>query len=337
MRLNQTQLNKHLTQGLAPLYVLVGSEPLAQRESLDALRQAAQHQGYEERTSLIAERFFKWQELTHFGQSSSLFSNLRVLEIHIPSGKPGVDGGKVLKELATQPLPDTCVIIVLPRLERDARNSAWYTSLEKAAIVIALDEIAVNQLPKWIATRLANQQQETDEETLLFLATQVEGNLLAANQEIEKLGLLYPTGKLSNAAVKEAVLSVSRYDAFQLGEAVLAGDTPRTVRVLQGLQDEGAQPLSVMNPLLWSLKPLAQLKLAQQQGENLEQAMTRARIFGQKQALIKRALAKLSMRQIEACIQKLADIDQTAKGVMQGDTWLEISRLCFGLSKLCAR
>lgn len=337
MRLNQAQLNKHLTQQLAPLYVLVGSEPLAQRETLDALRKAAKQQGYEERTSLIAERFFKWQEITHFGQSSSLFANLRVLEIHIPSGKPGVEGAQTLKALATQTLPDTCVIIVLPKLERDARNSAWYTSLEKAAIVIALDEIAANQLPKWIAVRLADQQQETDEETLLFLATQVEGNLLAANQEIQKLGLLYPTGKLSNADVKEAVLSVSRYDAFQLGEAVLAGDTARTVRVLQGLQDEGAQPLSVMNPLLWSFKPLAQLKLAQQQGENLEQAMTRARIFGQKQALIKRALAKLSMRQIDACIQKLAEIDQTAKGVMQGDAWLEISRLCFGLSKLCAR
>lgn len=337
MRLNQAQLTPHLAKGLQPLYVLVGNEPLAKRETLDAIRLAARQQGYEERNSLIAERYFNWQQLEQYGQSISLFATLRLLEIQIPTGKPGVDGGKALKALANQPIPDTTVIIILPSLERETKNSAWFTSLEKSAAVITLNEVSANALPPWISNRLTAQKQSADEETLLFLANQVEGNLLAANQEIQKLGLLYPEGPLTNEQVKEAVLSVSRYDAFQLGEAVLSGDTPRTVRVLQGLQDEGEQPLAVMNPLLWSFKPLAQLKLAQTRGESMDQAMKRARIFGSKQALVKRALSKLSLRQIEATLQKLAEIDQSAKGVMQGDPWLEISRLCFGLSKLCAR
>ncbi len=337
MRLNQAQVTQHLSKGLQPLYVLVGSEPLAKREVLDALRATAKSHGYEERTTLIAERYFNWQEIEHYGQTTSLFASLRLLEIQIPNGKPGVDGGKTIKALAQSPIPDTTVVIILPALERDAKNSAWYKSLESNAVVIPINEVSIGQLPQWIANRLSQHKQIADEDTLVFLANQVEGNLLAANQEIQKLSLLYPEGQLSLEDVKNSVLSVSRYDAFQLGEAVLSGDTPRTVRVLQGLQDEGEQPLAVMNPLLWNLKPLAQLKLAQMRGENIDQAMTRARIFGQKQALFKRALSKLSLRQIEATLQKLADIDQKAKGVMLGDPWLEISRLCFGLSKLCAR
>jgi len=337
MRLAQAQLAQHLEKGLQALYVLVGDEPLSQRECLDAIRATARKMGVEERTSLTVERTFNWQQIQHFGQSSSLFSSLRLLEINIPSGKPGVEGAKALQQLADKPLFDTTVVIILPSLERDAKNSAWFQNLENKAQVLTLSEVEAHALPQWLSQRLALQQQSTDPETLTFIAHQVEGNLLAANQEVQKLGLLYPQGALTSAQVKDSVLNVSRYDAFQLGEAVLAGDTARTVRVLQGLQDEGEQALAVMNPLLWTLKPLVHVKLAQSRGENIEQSMTKARIFGNKQTAFKRALSKLSMRQLEAALQKLADIDQTAKGVMQGDAWLEISRLCFGLAKLCGR
>jgi DNA polymerase-3 subunit delta len=165
----------------------------------------------------------------------------------------------------------------------------------------------------------------------------VEGNLLAANQEVQKLGLLYPQGELADATVREAVLNVSRYDAFQLGEAVLMGDAARTVRILQGLQDEGENAVAVMSPLMWVLRPLVRIKQAELRGENIMNAMTSARIYGDKQVLVKRALARLSLRQLEAALQKLADIDKTAKGVMLGDAWLEISRLCFGLARVRSR
>lgn len=337
MRLTQAQLEPHLKQGLQPIYVLVGDEPLAQRECLDAIRVAATTQGFDERTSLIVERSFNWQQVQNFGQSISLFSSRRLLELNIPNGKPGVEGAKALQALATKTLPDTSVIIILPTLERDAKNSAWFSALESHTQVITLSEVDATNLPKWIANRLAQQGQHTSIQTLEFLAHQVEGNLLAANQEVQKLSLLYPQGELSDEVVREAVLNVSRYDPFQLGEAVLAGDAERTVRILQGLQDEGETAVAVMNPLMWVLRPLVRIKQAEMRGANLTTAMTNARIYGDKQALVKRALTRLSLRQLDAALQKLVDIDKMAKGVMLGDAWLEISRLCFGLAKVRSR
>jgi len=337
MRLAQAQLESHLKQGLQALYVLAGDEPLAQRECLDAIRAAARAQGFDERTSLTVERNFNWQQLQNYGQSISLFASRRLLELSIPSGKPGIDGGKALVALAAKTIPDTTVVIILPTLERDAKNSTWFNALETQAQTITLNEIDAANLPKWIANRLAQQGQHTGTQTLEFLAHQVEGNLLAANQEVQKLGLLYPQGELSDETVREAVLNVSRYDAFQLGEAVLQGDAERTVRILQGLQDEGENAVAVMNPLMWVLRPLVRIKQAEMRGENINNAMASARIYGDRQALVKRALSRLSLRQLEAALQKLADIDRTAKGVMLGDAWLEISRLCFGLARVKAR
>ena len=337
MQLAPAQLTAHLKQGLQALYVLVGDEPLAHRECLDAIRQAARLQGFDERNSLLVERAFNWQQIASYGASISLFASRRLLEINVPSGKPGVEGGKALQALASQPLSDTTVLIILPKLEREAKNSAWFSALEKQAVVINLEEVPASQLPKWIGARLAQQGQQASPATLEFLAHQVEGNLLAANQEVQKLALLHPAGELSDDAVRQAVLNVSRYDAFQLGEAVLAGDSARTVRILQGLQDEGENAVAVMNPLMWVLRPLLGIKQAELRGENVMQAMTSARIYGERQALVKRALSRLSLRQLEAALQKLADIDKTAKGVMQGDAWLEISRLCFGLAGVRAR
>ncbi|MEQ1768045.1 MAG: DNA polymerase III subunit delta [Methylotenera sp.] len=337
MQLAPAHLEKHLSQGLKPLYVLVGDEPLAQRESLDAIRLAARTLGFDERTSLIVERYFNWQQIQSYGQSISLFASQRLLEINIPSGKPGVDGSKALQALATNAIPDTTVVIILPTLEREAKNSAWFSTLESNSVVITLNEVDANHLPKWIAERLALQGQHTSTQTLEFLAHQVEGNLLAANQEVQKLGLLYPKGELADVTVREAVLNVSRYDAFQLGEAVLLGDAARTSRILQGLKDEGETAVAVMNPLMWILRPLVRIKQAELRGENIMSAMTSARIYGDKQVLVKRALARFSLRQLEAALQKLADIDKTAKGVMLGDAWLEISRLCFGLARVRSR
>ncbi len=337
MRLDSSQLKQHLTQTLSPLYVLVGDEPLAQSECLDALRLAARKAGADERTGFVVERNFNWQQIGQFAQAMSLFSSQRILEIHIPNGKPGVDGGKALVDLATNQVPDTTIIITLPDLEREAKNSAWFNALQNSSTLIELKEVTPSQLPQWLAARLKAQNQSTDAATLTFIAHQVEGNLLAAHQEVQKLGLLYPAGEISPEAVRESVLNVSRYDAFQLGEAVLAGDAERTTRILQGLQDEGETAVAIMNPLMWVLRPLVRIKHAEARGENMMNAMTNARIYGERQHLVKRALGRLSLRTLEAALQKLCDIDKTAKGVMQGDAWLELSRLCFGLAKVRGR
>ena len=337
VRLDSNQLKQHPLHNLSPLYVLLGDEPLAQSECLDTIRLAARKAGADERTSHIAERNFNWQQIQLFSQELSLFSSKRILEIYIPSGKPGVDGGKVLTTLAANLIPDTTIIIVLPSLEREAKNSAWFNALQSASTLIELKEVAPSQLPQWLAARLAQQNQSTEAASLAFIAHQVEGNLLAAHQEIQKLALLYPAGEISAEAVRESVLNVARYDAFQLGEAVLAGDAARTSRILHGLQDEGENAVAVMNPLMWVLRPLVRIKHAEARGENLITVMTNARIYGDRQSLVKRALVRLSVRQLEAALQKLCDIDKTAKGVMQGDAWLELSRLCFGLAKVRGR
>ncbi len=334
MRLPPQQLSQHLSAGIKPCYVLTGDEPLAQRECLDAIRQKARQMGFEERTSLTVDRYFNWQQITAFGQSSSLFASQRILEINIPTGKPGTEGSKVLQTIVEQTLADTVTIIILPKVDWKDQKSAWYIALEQSCVMLALEEVLPAQLPKWIASRLALQQQQADNETLEFIAHQVEGNLLAAHQEIQKLGLLYPTGKLSNEDVQASVLNVSRYDAFQLGEAVLAGDAERTARILQGLQDEGAQPVAVMNPLMWVLRPLARIKQAEARGESVTTAMQQAKVRYNQQALFQRALGRFSLRQLQAALHKLAEIDKTAKGLIKGDAWLEISRLCFGLARV---
>lgn len=335
--IHAAQLKQQLKQGIEPLYVITGNEPLTSYESLDLIRQVARKQGIEERQVFIAERSFDWGTLVQFAQSSSLFASQRLIELRIPNGKPGIEGSKTLQNLLKSPLVDTTLIIQLPTLDRDAKKSAWFKTLEKTATIVQVNEVPPSQLPKWIAERLSQQNQTADNETLHFLAHQVEGNLLAANQEIQKLGLLYPEGKLSDEQVKTAVLNVSRHDPFQLAEAVLSGDVQRTVLILNSLQDEGEKPIQVLYPLTWSFKPLTQLKLAYTRGESLDPILTRARIFGPKQRLLKNVVRGLNIKQIDRTLQKLADIDQITKGVQTGDAWHEISRLCFGLARLCAR
>lgn len=337
MRLPSHQLEAHLQQGLNPLYTLCGDEALGQRESLDLIRRKALALGYEERTSYVVERHFNWQQVTASAQAISLFSSLKLIEIAIPSGKPGTDGSQALQVLANEGLVDCCVVIILPTLDWRDQKSAWVQALEKSSTFITLDEPSATQLPDWLGKRLAKNGQNTDSETLQFLAHQVEGNLLAAHQEIEKLALLFPAGTLEGKAVREAVLNVSRYDPSQLGEAVFNGEIERTVRILQGLQDEGIPVITVMNPLLWALKPLVKIKSAEQRGVALQSALTEAKLFGDRQQLAKRALARFSLKQLEAALAKLADIDRIAKGIQVGDAWLELTRLCFGLAKIPAR
>lgn len=333
MLLPAQRLQQHLAQTLDACYVLTGNEPLAQRESLDAIRRAVRSRGETERTSLTADRYFKWQELGALSQAGALFSSYKLLEISIPSGKPGAEGGRALEALVRQPPPDTCIVLILPEIDWREQKSAWYQALEKHCTVLVLKEVAPAQLPQWIAERLAQQQQQTEREALEFIARQVEGNLLAAHQEIQKLGLLHPPGRLSLDDVRAAVLNVARHDAFQLGEAVLAGDGVRAQRILQGLYDEGTSAVAIMGPLLWLLRPLIRVKLAQARGESTATALQQIKMGQRQRALLQQALERLSLRQLQAGLRKLAEIDKMAKGLSTGDAQPEISRLCFGLAR----
>jgi DNA polymerase-3 subunit delta len=337
MRLAFEQLSSHLERELRPLYVLTGDEPLSLMEGVDAIRQAARRQGYDERVSFTVERNFNWQQLTASGQSISLFSSRRLLEVHIPSGKPGTEGSKALQEYCNRLPSDTVTLVTLPKLDGMSQKTAWFTALDKAATVVPLQTVEIDALPQWIAKRLQAQGLQADTATLEFLANQVEGNLLAAHQEIQKLGLLFPAGKLDAEAVQEAVLNVSRYDVFQLGDAMLAGDVARTAKILQGLESEGVQPLALLGVMIWLLRGVTRVKLAESRGENVAAAMQQAKIWGDRQATVKRMLARVSLRQLQAAMLKLAEIDKISKGVALGKPWLEISRLCVGLARAGTR
>lgn len=333
MHLSFDQLSAHLERDLRPLYILTGDEPLALKEGVDAIRQAARRQGYDERLSYTAERYFDWKQLKASSQSISLFASRRLLELHIPSGKPGVEGSKALQEFAVNLPGDTVALMTLPKLDKAGQGSAWFSVLEKVGVVVPLQTVEIERLPRWIGNRLQAQGQQVDEATLEFLANQVEGNLLAAHQEIQKLGLLYPVGPLDPEAVREAVLNVSRFDVFQLGDALLAGDPARTAKILQGLEAEGAQPLALLGVLAWLLRGVTRVKLAETRGENLANAMQQAKIWGDRQGQVKRMLARVSLRQLQAAMLKMAEIDKICKGIAPGKPWLELSRLCIGLAR----
>ncbi len=335
MRIQAAQLAAHLPP-VQHLFVLAGDEPLSITEAADRIRAAARQHGAQERASFTVERYFNWAQVSQFLQSGSLFAEQRILEIHLPSGKPGIEGAKALQQLASQPLTDTTVIVTLPAPDRDLNSSAWFEALSQTGVLLLLNQIPLPQLPEWIAQRLALQQQSASLSARQFIAEQVEGNLLAAHQEIQKLGLLYPPGELSEQAIRECVLNVARFDVSQLGEAMLQGDAARVCRMLDGLREEGETAVAVMNPLVWLLRPSLQVRLAMQQGAAQNAAMTQARVFGDRQQQVRRALDVLPQKHLEAAVQKLAEIDRIAKGVGDGDAWLELSRLCSGIARLAA-
>lgn len=332
MKLPAEQLAQHLERGLHPLYVVTGDEPLGLMEAVDAIRAAARRQGYSDREVFNVERGFNWQRLKASSQSMSLFASRRLVEIRIPSGKPGNDGSKAIQDYAADLPPDTLTLITLPRIDKRDQG-AWFKALEDCGAVIAVYAVEVEKLPSWIGRRLSAQGQQADTETLEFIANQVEGNLLAAHQEIQKLGLLYPQGRLAIEDVRDAVLNVSRFDAFQLGDAMLAGDPGRTARVLEGLKAEGVEPVALLGMLVWLLRGTLKVKQAQAQGMDLAAAFGQAKIWGDRQNLMRQALGRLSLRKLQAALLKMAEIDKINKGLVQGEPWLEMSRLCLGLAK----
>ncbi|RYY83853.1 MAG: DNA polymerase III subunit delta, partial [Comamonadaceae bacterium] len=231
MQLAAAQLTAHLQKGLRSLYTLHGDEPLLVQEAADAIRAAARAQGYTERTvHTVAGAHFDWSEVLAAGGSLSLFADKQIVEIRIPTGKPGKEGSPAIQQLAqnAQGNDSTMTLVLLPRLDKMTRSGAWFGALENSGVTVQLDPIERSSLPQWIAQRLGQQGQrvlggDEGQRTLQFFADRVEGNLLAAHQEIQKLGLLYPAGELSFEQVESAVLNVARYDVFKLSEAVLAG------------------------------------------------------------------------------------------------------------------
>src|SRR6266481_2726995 len=333
MAITSEELPRQLDTGLKPLYVICGDAPLLAIEAADSIRAAARAAGYIERETFVAEQHFKWNQLRDSAQNLSLFATRKVLDLRIPSGKPGVEGGQALQDYCATLNEDVLTLITLPRLDKATQNSKWYSALQQRGVVISADDIARYALPRCIASRLKRQQQSAEDVTLEFLAERCEGNLLAAFQEIQKLALLYPAGSLSIEQVKDAVMDVARYDIFKLVEAMLSGNATRFIRILDGLRAEGTATVLVLWAISEEIRTLGKVLLAMQRGDNLGNTLRDARVWGARQGLVETAVRRLKFPHIERALQQAARLDKTIKGLRSGDVWDELLQLGLRFAK----
>jgi len=333
MQLTSEDLPRHLTSGLKPLYVVHGDALLLVIEAADTIRTAARAAGYNEREIFVAEQHFKWGELRNSAQSLSLFAERKVVDLRIPSGKPGIEGGKALQEYVEQMSPDVLTLISLPKLDWTVQKSQWFAALDKHGVMVSADDIPRSMLPRWIAGRLGRQNQTVDAATLEFLADRCEGNLLAAFQEIQKLALLFPEGGLTFEQVKDAVMDVARYDIFKLSEAMLNGNAGRFARILDGLRAEGTATVLVLWAISEDIRTLGKVLQAAQRGGNIGSALREMRVRRDKQGLIEQAARRIRFPHIERAMQQAARLDKSIKGLRNGDVWDELLQLGLRFAK----
>jgi len=347
MQLAAAQLPAHLKKGLRPLYTLHGDEALLVQEAADAIRAEARTQGYSERSvHTVAGAHFDWGAVQAAGGAMSLFADKQIVEIRIPSGKPGKDGSVALQEIAqgTVGNDSTLTLVLLPRLDKATKTGAWFGALEANGITVQLDPVERGALPEWIAQRLSRQGQrvkagEEGQRTLQFFADRVEGNLLAAHQEIQKLALLHPEGELGFEQVEGAVNNVARYDVFKLSEAVLGGNPQRVARMLDGLKAEGEAQVLVHYTLAEDIRALKRVRDAVDGGRPLPMALRENRVWGPKERAFERVLPRLEGRVLTRLLNDAHKVDGIVKGLPQPDWpqdgWQALQRLAFRLCRLC--
>jgi DNA polymerase-3 subunit delta len=340
MQLRADQLNAHLAKGVRPLYTVYGDEPLLAQEAGDAIRAAARAAGYSERKVFTVGNasHFDWSALLGAAQAMSLFAERQLIELRIPSGKPGKEGSEALQRYCEAlGSDDVLTLVQLPKLDFQQQKSGWFTALDSAGVTLRVEPVERRELPAWIAKRLVAQGQrvadgEEGQRTLAFFADRVEGNLLAAHQELQKLALLYPQGApLSLDQVEAAVLNVARYDVFKLGEAVLAGQVARALKMLDGLQAEGEAAVLVHWTLAEDIRALKRVKDAMAEGKPLPMALREARVWGSKERLYERVLPALAEHQLAHLVEAASVCDGIIKGLKHPewplDAWAALKRL----------
>lgn len=347
MQMPAAQLEAQLRRRLDSLYTVHGDEPLLQQEAADAIRAAARAAGYGERsTHVVQGAHFDWSEVLAACGSMSLFADRQIVEIRIPSGKPGKDGSVALQQLAEMSRDNegTLLLILLPRLDKATRSTAWFMALENHGSSVGVEAIERRALPQWLAQRLLRQDQrvvpgEEGQHALQFFADRVEGNLLAAHQEIQKLGLLYPPGELSLAQIEASVLNVARYDVFKLSEAVLSGQAVRVQRMLDGLQAEGAAEVLVHWALATDIQALLRVRQATDEGRALPMALREQRVWGPRERLFERVVPQVPTQRLVALLHDAHRVDGIVKGLRYpgwpADGWTALHRLGQALARVC--
>jgi DNA polymerase-3 subunit delta len=341
MQLRAEQLGAHLSAppggSLSACYLFSGDEQLLVNEALDALRTAALRQGCDERESFTVERGFDWSALVGSLSMRSLFSAGKLIVLRLPTAAPGDDGSRALREMAARSAEGNVVAVVTPKLSSAIAKSAWVKALRKDAVCVELRPPPLAELPNWIARRLKAARLSCDEEGVKLLAARVEGNLLAAQQEIDKLSLQYPDGAQLNAAqIQAAVADGARYDVFQLTDAALAGDTSRALRILNGLREDGvAAPL-----VLWALvrEVLLLVDAGMRAGRDMplgsaaKAAVLAAGLWESRADAYVRALRGRKPSSLHRLLSMARDADQIVKGARKGEAWNALIELTLALA-----
>lgn len=321
------------TQPLATAYLIHGEEDLLRLEAIDNIRIAAREQHYDERETVVVETGFDWSSLLASIQSVGLFADKKLLEIHIPSGKPGKEGAAVLQHLAEQLPENTCLLLILPKLERLQIQSKWFSSWAKVARVLEAKAVSQTALPQWIRSRLADVKLAIDNDALELFAEKVEGNLLAARQEIDKLALIHSAGHVVTLTeAQTAVANVARFDVFQLSTAWMSGDSVRMLRLLDGLAAEGNEPVLLLWVISEDIRTLLRLLAALKQGKAISELRHSLRLWGDRQTLAPQAARRIGVKRLLSALQTCAQIDRQIKGVEDGDAWTEIKHLFLSLA-----
>lgn len=319
---------------LKSLYVIHGEEELLRIEALDALRAAAKKQGYLNREAYTADASFDWNELLQTAGSAGLFADLKLLELHIPNGKPGKTGGEALQDFAAHLPEDTVTLVLLPKLEKTQLQSKWFAALAAKGEVWEAKPVGAAALPQWIRGRLDKIGLGIEADALALFAERVEGNLLAARQEIDKLGLLYPKGHtLTIDEAQTAVANVARFDVFQLAGAWMKGDVPRVCRLLDGLREEGEEPVLLLWAVAEDIRTLIRLAASLKQGQSIQSVRNSLRLWGDKQTLAPLAVKRISVVRLLDALKTCAKIDRIIKGAEEGDSWAAFRQLVISLAE----
>ena len=324
MKVRPDQLPQQLAKGLQSIYFISGDEPLQVMEAADAVRAAARQQGFSEREVMDVDNSFDWNLLLDAGNSMSLFAEQRILELRMPTGKPGKQGSQALLEYAERPADDAVLIITSGKLEGSAKNTKWFKTLDQAGMVIQCWPVVPHELPRWIERRLAVKGMQADADAITLIVERIEGNLLAASQEVDKLFLLYGASRISLEQVTAAVADSARYSIYDLVDSALQGDLSRTSRIVGGLKSEGIEPVLA----LWALsREVRMLTGIAESNMSQDAAMAKARVWDNRKALVRKALSRHGVNRWHSFLKRCARIDKVIKGIEPGRAWDELLSL----------
>ncbi|HEY6645295.1 DNA polymerase III subunit delta [Povalibacter sp.] len=327
MKITGDNLASSLSRGLAPIYLVSGDDPLLVNEAADAFRARARADGFTERDLHVVERGFDWDALIAESRALSLFAQRKIVEIRMTNPTPGDQGANAIIELAEQPSADNVVLVITGKMDGRVQNSKWVSAIDKRGVVTQIWPIDLARLPGWIRERLGRHGLKADAEAAGLLAERVEGNLLAAHQEVEKLALLLPPGPVTAETVIDAVADSARFDVLQVGEAAMRGQTSRALRVLEGLRGEDVEIVLVLWAVNKDLQWIAQVQHLMKQGQSADVAMNAVYVWRPRQAAMKQALARLKPGALRGLLLDAARVDRAIKGVLRIDPWVEMEGL----------